>query len=148
MTQRTKEEIARWNYLSNRLGKIRVYLFDIDSGKEITLKGNHSGLACFGVGENGIIRDKRIRETTVNIEIADFSNKTIRNITSSDFTGKRVVAYIWVPCEEYREWRALVDLNKGWKGNEALKEVKTVSTIHHPVIEAAIEKAKQIRAKK
>lgn len=148
MAHRTKQEIARWNYLSNRLGKIRVYFFDIDSGKEIALKNNQYGLACFGVGENGIIKNKRIRSTTVNIEVADFSTKTIREITASDFGSKRIVAYIWTPCEEYREWRALVDLSKGWKGNEAISKCSSIRTVNHPVITKAIETAQRIRASK
>lgn len=107
---RLKEKPFRW---SQGMGRDRVYFYDADTGEELK-EGSFNGNF-----EAGIWKNARWSDTRIGFIIVDPVDKMRKEIDASDFPGRRVLVKVWYGATKLSDWFALVDLARGWKGNEA-----------------------------
>lgn len=82
-----------------RKSSARVYLYDIQTRREIA-----AGYVCEGIGAYGVREGIKYTDTTVSLEISD--RGAARTLTAADFPGRLVCAKIW-RSNAAPEWRFL-----------------------------------------
>lgn len=95
---------------------LRVYLYDLDTRKEIDMGG---ALGWAGSSEYGIHNDVRFEGTALDVQVVDFAARQLVTLTAESFPGRNVAFKVWAPEEGTVEWRRLVSRRDGWQGNEA-----------------------------
>ena len=113
------------------IGRARTYFYDANTGEEL-----FSG-ADLGNHEAGIWNGRRYFGTHLGFSVVDPKTMVLHEVTAADFPGRRVLVKQWhvgVDGNGHGTWSLLVDRAKGWRGNEACRELREIERVEYDVM--------------